>query len=162
MKQLKEFAFNQLLKAVNSDKVDTTIRETMRNNVIHHVYNMYPNPKFYERRRDNGGLSDVTNIDIEQKVNKSRYHINQAIINTTRGQGSSDYLTPLIALGQDGAISQGYSLTYTYGYDAMGRGGSYLNPRNFVWGTRYDLKNNKMYELAVMKALEEQGIQTKW
>lgn len=160
MKQLKEFAFNKLLKAVNSDTVDTTVREVMRNNVIYLVYNMYQ-PKYYERRRDNGGLSDVSNIDIEQKINKSRYHINQAIINTTRGKGSSEYLTPLVALGQDEAESQNYSLTYNYGYNSMGKGGSYLMPRNFIYGTRYDLKSNKMYEIAVMKALKEQGIQTK-
>ena len=134
--------------------VAPVIKEVQSEQVEKKVYDAYPNPKQYDRRRDDGGLSSVDNMihDITD-VNGG---IMLRIVNMT--MSNPDFLpdngkSPFYIAG---VVSQGHGYGnnyYDYPYDSR-----FTNPRDFIQATRDELARSGKHILAFKEGLRKQGV----
>lgn len=128
---------NGLQKDINkvmdvNGEVAEEVKKIMREHVITDVYNAYPEPFSYVRRRDAGGLSDIDNI----KVVKISDGIE--LINETKDSEGNKWITPIVESGK--------------GYDHWRD--SFARP--FNKNTQEELDRGKSKEI-IIKSLKKKG-----
>jgi len=119
LKQLEQYVNKMAKEAMlKGNSVKETVIETGKRHVQTDVYDVYPNPKIYERT---GELKE--NWEVEETVDGI------AVFNDRRDSGK--YIAEVIETGK--------------GYDYTGYGYDYEKPRPFTENTRQELaKGNKL------------------
>ena len=113
------------------------------------VYNVYPHPKIYERRKENGGLIDENNM----------YHTVQdgelTVTNDTPINEKYKVYDHGLTLNQ--MILEGRDYDYPFGPHSPY---PYEQPRDYVQATEDELENNNMCTETLKIGLNNKGIQT--
>jgi hypothetical protein len=152
----------------NLDDLENYIREhlkdTLKNEVVQkikeveieviekEVYDVYPNPKVYQRRGANEGLLDIRNIEANPLFNGNYYSIK----NVTKKYQVNEYLAPLIEYGHTRAMALG-----DQGYSFPNFQLAYMYPRPFTERTYERLASGKEHVEAMKEGLEKRGLDTK-
>ncbi|HEY8805730.1 MAG TPA: hypothetical protein VIM42_11625 [Clostridium sp.] len=145
-----------ILKKIQIAMVDTVaieVKQLESQNVKETVYNVY-SPKEYIRREDNGGLSDVGNM--EHETFKAGNMVILNVENKTMSNpnynpnGKSPFeITGLVEYGDNNGFGE-------YDYKSSS---DYLDPRPFIEKTKQEL-NNGLARTMLIKGLIKQGIST--
>ena len=152
-KNLKDLErhINMQAKAILQKDVAEKVKDVMQMKVKTEVYDKYTSysnhPDAYERRYEDGGLADRSNM--ESKVVGNTL----VVENTTKGQDGSR-LDGLIEHGQGG----GYG-SYDYA-PAMNSEGDFREPRPFIEETRKELRNTNSHVQEFKKGLHKLGVKT--
>lgn len=106
----------------DSMQLESYLAEKMRDSILAHVYAAYPDPPTYERRGDDGGLSDTRNMEITN-ISVTDGEIRLLFENLTEGNDNleGEYISGLIEFGN--------------GFDGKhwdNPSGTYARPRPFV------------------------------
>lgn len=162
MAELKKQINEKLLAELKKDNlVAEIIKHTESDMVEQEVYDRYDpksdgEPWVYERRRDRGGLADVTNMKHETTETDGKVKMN--IRNMTPPHPSfnennlkAGEVADLVE-GGDGANGLRYSNP---------DGGSYSEPRPFQQETINELSRNKEHVQAMKTLLKDMGIKVK-
>lgn len=129
-----------------SGEIERIMAEEMSQAVVDVVYAAY-DPESYERRGDDGGLSDIRNMQITE-VYLEGNDIKLSFENLTKGNDSlrGDYLGDLIEFGEGYAGKHWNSI------------GEWSSPRGFAEETANRLRSNPTQLLnALRKALMSKG-----
>jgi hypothetical protein len=160
-KGIREAIMSEIKKSLVTD-VLKTIQTREKRSIAKVVYRAY-SPETYIRRYTDGGLIDDRNIEgiIEKEDgNSARLSISNLTKYNTSGRGyggsSSEYLTPLIVLGQD-AHPTGYS----WFPNPKLRSRGYAKERNFIGDTVNELRKSNAHVDALRKSLKSKGIEVK-
>lgn len=176
VKNLKEL--EKVLMRMISDVLHNEVAETVKSvqvaKVQTEVYDKYPNPKKYDRRKTgsrNGtlGLQNRDNIKIiESKINKNSASVilqNQTAGDNDLGEGSIIKKYNLAYLIEYGHKTNPYGLEYDY----MGKGSlslgilpNYAEPRPFIQPTVDDLRKNNNHIDAMRRGLRKKGLDVRW
>lgn len=116
-----------------TDHVINEVVETGKKHVQKDVYDVYPNPKMYERTGQLKEDWDAENIDG-----------GIAVFNTRRDEDTGKYIPTVIESGE--------------GYSYSGYGYEYEQPRPFVEESIKDLRNSDRLKDALKKGLKEIGV----
>lgn len=132
--------FAELQKRINvaqTTDVAATVREEMIDQIEQEVYSVY-DPKIYERKKDNGGLTDDDNID--------SYMTNATtlVVESNRFDGSKN-------VGEVVVTGEGYN--YGFPYNGV--------ERDYVEATRDSLEATGSHVDALVRGLKRQGINVK-
>lgn len=156
-KNTKEL-YAEIMKRVNvalDTDVADKVKDVMTDHIIEDVYNVYK-PKEYNRRGNNGGLSDPNNIIATLGDNGELF-----VQNITLGSpivydsnnnlfyesiNSNEFITPIIETGF------GYEFI-NWKYDGK--------PRPFIQNTHDDLEQNHYHTEAMKQSLKKQGLEVK-
>jgi hypothetical protein len=145
-KELEVMLLKYVTKAMK-DTVAPAIKEMESANVDEFVYNVYE-PKVYERRMDNGGLSDINNMS--DNITISGNSISLTVDNNT--MTNTDFMprngTPHLIAGE---------VEFGYGYDYGGYGQAFEEERPYIRETINELKYGKAKKL-LQEGLKKQGI----
>lgn len=144
----------QLVNQVFKDKkVKSILAATMSQSVYRAVYGRYV-PKEYKRRRNEGGLSDVRNMDFT-KVEIKGNTIRILFENLTMGQ---THYTPIYEHNLDSLHNQYITDTIVEGLDNWyqinnenGSRGAWAKPRDFISATVRNIKANPSYLINAIK-----------
>jgi hypothetical protein len=96
-------------------KVLPIVEHKMIQSIKDVVYSVYPDPVEYVRRKEHGGLIDGNNIIgfvLRQNGVGFDYHIENITRPDNAGYSATDYLAPLIVMGQMKAEGVGYPVLY--------------------------------------------------
>jgi len=150
LKDLENFLLLKIKKTM-STTVALEVKQLESQNVQEIVYSTY-NPKIYQRRMENDGLSDINNMQHEVFAGGNMIVLSVDNItnsNQSYNPNSKDAfkIAGLIEYG-DGA---GYG---EYDYKSSS---DYLNPRQFIRKTKEDLENGMAKEI-IIKGLLNEGI----
>lgn len=145
-KELEAMLLKYVSKAMK-DTVAPAIKEMESANVDEFVYSAY-DPKEYERRMNNGGLSDINNMS--HTVNISSNSVELTVDNNTM---SNPEFMPRNGTPHEIASE----IEYGYGYDYGGFGGAFEEERPFIRETRNELKYGQAKKL-LQEGLKKQGI----
>lgn len=85
------------LDAVLKDEVGPAVAEALHDEIHERVYDAYA-PKYNHRRKDNGGLSDVRNMEIEVYEGTPGEHVLQ-VTDVTKTQSGDYDLVPIVEEG---------------------------------------------------------------
>lgn len=125
-------ALKQKALEVTMESVIPAVKELESQNVDTFVYSVYENPIVYNRRKDDGGLSDVDNM--EHSVSAGGNQINVEIENmTTDKSNSSRFIS--------GAVEEGGN--------PWGKDGAWNEPRRFGEATRFMLKSGALKDFYI-------------
>jgi len=150
---LDELEAYLLLKVKTAMEVTVApeVKQLESQNVKDVVYNSY-SPKVYDRREDNGGLSDVDNMHHE--IFAGGNTVVMSVDNET--MSNPDYMpnfkdpfqiAGLVEYGNNNGYGE-----YDYPYHE-----DYLKSRAFIEATKQDLENGKAKEMFI-KGLAKEGI----
>jgi hypothetical protein len=141
----------QILNAA-SDTLRTNVFKAVQKceqkHIQEDVYNIYPNPKLYDRRGYSGGLIADENIILTEIDNLNIEIVNITDPNPDYNGTTDKYLPDLVEHGE------GYN-GYHYDYPTDG---SYMNSRPFIENTKEDLSQNKQHIKAMRDGLKQRGI----
>ncbi len=122
------------IQDVMRHEVADTAKETVRNAVQEDVYDVFE-PKFYTRRKENGGMSDMENYSVEEVPNGIVIRNNTPLDNGR----NSPRLDKLVVFGE----------------------GRMPFPRDFYSGASDMLEQSKAHVSALKKGLKDCGIDVK-
>lgn len=152
MKSLEAFLLQKIQRAM-VDTVALEVKQLESENIKEVVYNSYA-PKVYDRREDNGGLSDIGNM--KHQVISGGNHVVLSVDNTTMSNPNYNpnnkspfELAGLVEYGDGAGFGE-------YDYKSSP---DYLQPRRFIEKTKQDLENGKAREIMI-KGLIKEGIST--
>ena len=138
------------------NEVFKAVRDVEIEHIESDVYAEYPNPIDYERRKDDGGLTDLDNYECVVN-NGTMYMTNTTNSNDEYGT-EKENLIGLIEYGDN----RGYG-RYDFPEEEKKRKNKrykYLKPRPFIQNTREDLEENKQHLFALKKGLNKFKIKT--
>jgi hypothetical protein len=129
---LKKAVLNKAKKVMTNDMMPI-IEDLMQSAIEETVYDVYEPVSYKRRGFSNGGLGDRENIEgFVSKDTKDGFIFNvRNIAMPSRYDEPQVYLTPLIVLGQEGAMTYGYDLLYYEGSENK----PYGKPRDFLRAT---------------------------
>ena len=142
-----------LLKKVTNAMKETlspAVKQMESDNVDEFVYSAYT-PEVYERRMNEGGLSDVRNMVDTIEVNGNSIEL--TVDNKTKS--NPDFMP---RYGNSHEIAS--EVEFGYGYDYGGFGEAFEEERPFIRETINELKYGKAKEL-MLKGLKKQGLNVK-
>jgi hypothetical protein len=145
-KDLEKLIMQKVAKAMQ-DTVAPEVKQMESENVFEFVYSAY-DPKEYERRMNNGGLSDISNMS--DKVVTNGNSVELTVDNNT--MSNEDFMP---RYGSPHPIAG--EVEFGYGYDYGGYGEAFEEERPFIRETINELKYGKAKEL-LKKGLKNQGI----
>ncbi|MBO5970931.1 MAG: hypothetical protein J6S14_20840 [Clostridia bacterium] len=162
---LKVHIEKQVAKVLANEVADV-VRDVQKEAIEEEVYGVYPRTVKYDRRKDNGGLSDEDNMLADVKGTVLR------IRNVTRPNDEYDAydtqfaddgcersyvfdLPALIEYGDAGAVG------YTHKHSSMPSGPTFLEPRPFVARTREELQKHGYHVNALRYGLIKAGFKVK-
>jgi hypothetical protein len=144
--------FNQIQQKItrvleddSQGSVQGVARDTMRDMVYQEVYSPY-DPVEYQRRMDDGGLSDVENMEAMVYDGDTLIITNVTIADNPVQEGETGrFIAPVVESGR------GYF--YDFPYSGV--------PRPFVAKTREELERSGKHVKAMKQGLEKQGLKVK-
>ena len=134
----------QQTQQVLNNEVSDKIKEIEHKHVISDVYAQY-SPTMYQRKKDNYGLSDESNMLTKQygeigiEISNDTYHDN------LKSMGGN-YVADVVESG--------------VGYEYAGYGYPYEEPRPFQEKTVEELNQSKEHVIALKQGLKNKGINT--
>ena len=131
--QLTNIEKKRKIQNALENEVANTVIEEGRNQVQKTVYDVYPNPKKYDRT---GLLKESWSI--EPRTNGI------TIKNTRTDDKTNKYIPPVIETG--------------IGYEYTGYGYSYEKPRPFIQNTKKQIKQDGTHIKALKKGLQQRGV----
>jgi len=139
-------AVKKQVKEVAQDEVSKEIKNTMKKHIESDVYNKYT-PTYYDRRRENDGLLDESNINVNVKDNGNGV----SIVTTNETTGNEAYSTA--------------NLVGEYIVETIETGEGYNwkrhpEARPFIENTVKELQDGAL-EKALKDGLKKRGIDTK-
>lgn len=150
LKDLENFLLLKIKKAMVTT-VASEVKQLESQNIQGIVYGSY-NPKIYQRRMENGGLSDVNNM--QHAVTSGGNMVVLTVDNITTSNQSYNpndkdpfQLAGLVEYGDGNGYGE-------YDYKSSS---DYLNPRPFIRKTKEDLENGMAKEI-IIKGLLDEGI----
>ena len=147
LSKLQEYLLDKIEKIMVTDVADVIKQEESRQ--IKRYYRQFT-PKEYERREDNGGLSDIRNMKV--KPRRYKHTVSVTITNDTRGNPKfSD--NPTNDLDKVFATGLGYEY---YGEDTYKY---YATPRPANEDAVDELKGNRRIVSEIISGLKQTGIQ---
>lgn len=146
LKELEALLTKKVAQAME-ETVSNQVKQLESDNVFEFVYNAY-DPKVYERRMNNGGLSDVDNMSHKVSVNGNSVQLQ--VDNNT--MSNPDFM-PIN--GTPHEIAQ--EVEFGYNYDYGGYGEAFEEERPFVRKSIDELKYGKAKEF-LTNGLKKQGI----
>lgn len=163
----------EVSKALQGDSFISLVKDSMITMIEHDVYRQY-NPSYYERKEDQGGLTDKKNIvaKIEDndktalRVSNIRRDEGSEDFTTTLGRNAGRYITPIIVTGKRGNLGVeggggGYNFYRPLYNDFDKNGQTFLSPRNFLASTVDLLYEENKATNALKKELAKRKIRTK-
>lgn len=145
-KHLQQHLTNKIAK---EQRLKDVVADEMSQAVYDIVYAAYPNPIVYERRMDEGGLSDVRNVELTS-IEVENNQIKLTIENLTEGQDNMQgkFITDTIEEGRKGNFNN--------------PNGIWAEPRPFIKETVERLNRNpKELTKALKQSLKEIGFDVK-
>lgn len=136
LRDLEKKLEDKILSAMLKEVGEAVTKEGI-NQVEETVYSY--EPKVYERKKKDGGLSDERNWDREA------IHNGVKVWNTRTENGRN--IPEIIETGE--------------GYEYTGYGYEYEEPRPFIENTRESLRRDKAHVEALKEGLKRQGIESK-
>lgn len=133
LKQL-EAAINKKIANALKNEVATTVKKVMREKVYDEVYSVY-NPKVYDRQMDDGGLSDIDNME------SNMINDNTLTVENIRHDGNRNVAQ---------IVESGEGYLYDFEYNGVAR--------PFTEATREELKNTNEHIYSLFKGLKRQGL----
>lgn len=154
LNQLFKHVQKQLESAMN-DEVADAVRHEQQKQIQKEVYDEYPYPYYYERRRfTDDGLQDIDVMVSEIKTTSNGVIL--SVVNLAKGQNQEHlYLAPLIEYGH----SNGYG-EYQYPYNRDSTAWKFLQPRPFTRATIEALERSGVHIRALKEGLKARGIDT--
>lgn len=143
------------VEASLKDEVADTVRFEEQKQIENVVYDSYPYPYVYERRRFNdGGLQDIDVMVAE--IQRIPDGVVLSIVNLAKGQDQEDlYLAPLVEYGHDNG--HGY---YQYPYNQDDTAWKFLQSRPFTAATIEALQRSKKHVKSLKEGLKKRGIKS--
>ena len=125
-------------------EVSTMVKEKIQKHVASDVYAVYPNPIEYERRQfENGSLGDTKQT--------SSTLINDGVLKITdNADFNHDFASSHGGYG-DVDLSKSLSFNIEYGYGTLDQ--PWNKPRQFIKGTREDIKDSNSHVETMKNAL---------
>jgi hypothetical protein len=156
VKDLEQYIMKQVADSLDKDVAEKT-KQLMSDNVDSEVYRKYPNPVMYEARMNDGGLSDVRNMNhfvVDYQNSKVLFVTNETMSNEEYlPEGKTPFqIAGVVEFGHNAGYGE-----YDYVYDENAK---YLQPRRFLQKTREDLKEEKGKEF-LKDALVKRGFKVK-
>lgn len=154
--ELKRKITAALNEALHKEVVEV-VKKTEQKHVQQDVYDVYPNPKKYMRREEDGGLKDPDNmvvteyelgVDIDNKTPFNNAYDNMKSKWYVPPPNYGNELEYLVEYGEGGTEK------YHYNYPA----GVFMNPRPFIHNTVDELKHGVLRKTLV-DGLKARGIQ---
>lgn len=151
LKDLESYILKQVADSLDKDVAKKT-KQLMSDNVDSEVYRVYQ-PIEYKARMNDGGLSDVRNMNhfvADVKESKVLFVTNDTMSNEEYlPEGKTPFeIAGVVEYGHDAGYGE---YDYVYKEDAK-----YLKPRRFIKKTREDLKDGKGKEF-LKEALIKRG-----
>lgn len=149
--EIQKYLQEQFAEAMSdSAEIERVLETAMREAVMKHVYDPYT-PKGYERRGDNGGLSDVDNMHITGVFIEGR-KVRLTFENLTEGNDNlkGEYTGDLIEFGE--------------GHDGKhwNQVGEWSKPRRFSYEMAEELKRSpEELKMAIRSTMESRGFKFK-
>lgn len=148
-KALEALLQKKVAEAMN-ETVAPGVKSIESENVNEFVYSAY-DPEVYERRMNNGGLSDVNNMVHEVSVNGDSVEL--TVDNNT--MSNPDFMP---RYGTPHKIAQ--EVEFGFGYDYSSGGEPFAEERPFIRETISELQHGKAKELMI-KGLKKKGLDAK-
>lgn len=147
------------IDAALSKEVFQAVRDEEAAVIESEVYDVYPEPSKYRRRRQNGGLADSGNIKIKGGAAKDGV---LAVVNTTPPNPGGCQNNGGVTVNKDlpQLIERGYGYRRFF-YDFPKMGASYMGPRPFTAKAIENLKKNRAHVTALRDGLRRQGVKVK-
>lgn len=142
-----------IIPDVQENEVLETVKEVYKEHIERDVYNAYT-PKKYERRNQNGGLSDENNITGEVVGNTLEVmnigEPNKSLFGTEFNSSFQTQFASWIEHGEAGNTFNGVFSSEPW-----------ANPRHFTENTIKDLRQSKKHITALKKGFTRHGVGTK-
>jgi hypothetical protein len=158
---LYDFLEQEVANAMSSEKYIDEMKDVMVKNIKSKVYKAYT-PKYYVRRKENGGLIDK---DENIKGDYNRANMELSILNVRvdkKGDTNTDsnigrYVTPIVVSGD------GYTFTRDNGYDDVDKKGRtyYKKSRDFISASVDELEKTGQHVKALKRYLKSKGYKMK-
>lgn len=135
------------------DEVAETVKEVEQEAIENVVYDAYSgeHPWVYERRKDDGGLSDKENM--HEVVTVVNGNVILSITNMTTGSQEPDlYIAPLVEFGDNAGYGE-----YQYKFNRDNTAYQYLQPRPFTEATIENLRESGVHVIALKDSLKRKG-----
>lgn len=142
----------KVIPDVLADEVYDVVVNTESKMVHREVYAKYQ-PFIYDRRGDEGGLSDPRN-----HIATFAYDSNEVrmfVQNTTTGKWNNQYIAGVIEYGHDNGYGE-----YDYPFNRDGTATRFLKPRPFIRKTKEELRSSSAHVKAFKDGLNKRGIRT--
>ncbi len=139
MKQKLQGAIDDALKR----EVLEAVKDAQQDAIEDVVYDVYPKPSLYIRRRKAGGLQDKGNMTGKLRRSGVLAVSNETLFSNGAKTRYGRSLAKVVVTGR--------------GYQFRGYGYGYEQPRDFVQGTRERLNTSEMLKKALKDGLERQG-----
>jgi hypothetical protein len=149
VKNLRDLAkyIQNKIDSVLLDEVAEKVKDIQTEAIQQTVYDAYPRPVMYERRRNYWGLMDKRNMPAVLEGSGVLSVSNETPLNDVYGVNpSGKSLTEIVVSGE------GYMFH---------NGGEYEQPRDFIEATREKLSESGALAEALQKGLNRRGIETK-
>lgn len=124
-------------KALQQD-VAPTVKRVMKEKINEEVYEKYPDPVMYDRRKEHGGLLDEANMEVTM-VNDSTLSVEN--IRSDDGRNVAEI------------VETGQNYEHDFKYNGI--------PRPFTEATREELRNTNEHMYALSRGLKRQGVNIK-
>jgi hypothetical protein len=142
LNNLFNFIKEKIEESLKTD-VAQTIKEVEREHVYKDVYSKYE-PRRYERKMDDGGLSSIKNMDHDVKINGDSIEL--TITNKRTDEKTGKYIPYVVETGI------GYDYTEP---DYPNPPYTYQNPRPFTKETIKDLQQHKQHIMTLKRSLQK-------
>lgn len=137
---------NDVEEVMSSEEFKTDMKNVMTKNIKETVYEAY-DPWFYNRKEENGGLTDHSNIKATM-LGKTELEL----VNIRADEETGRLVTPIIVSGE------GYNFTRPTYRDTDKKGRTYYrNPRDFLQATRDDLDKNGQHVQSLQNGMKKKG-----
>lgn len=151
-KKLENYILSKISQAVESVAVEDVFSDAMQESVEEVVYDAYEPRGRYERRENNGGLSDVRNMSFTSTSFDGKTFISD-FENLTVGQDSmkGNYISELIEEGSNNILTgEGNKENGWYSL------GEWSKPRPFAQETANKLDNTGLHNTKLKDVLERE------
>lgn len=148
LEALERYVLDKAKEAMMNE-VATVIKKEQSQQVKREVYEKFE-PVEYERREDDGGLSDIRNM--ETTIRSSTHSVTVTVKNKTKG--NSDYGNNPNDKYIDGIIASGQG----YQYHGVNSKKTYERPRPVDEYTTDELERTKRHVSALIQGLKSRGI----
>ena len=128
IKDLEKIVKQDIVNKLNEERSQNKIKDVNRMNISEKVYSVYE-PQVYDRRADEGGLTDTDNIDVFASATSTGVKL--TISNNTPPKGFDvpgqeyEFLAPIVEYGTGGKSA-------------------WQKPRPFMKGTVDDLRDGRL------------------